>query len=118
MVVLLNTGLPKIVVSAIENGTLQKKWHSYYHFLQLAALEKLQREGLINFDTITFIHYSCPNPICNRHIYVLPEIAALKEWHYCLKCYPKLSPTKDKALIRNGTSIGKDIPKDAEIRRC
>lgn len=115
MVVTLNTGLPKIVFDAIEDGTKQEKWHSSYHFLQQAAIEKLQREGLINFDAIIFIHYFCAK--CNRHIYVLPEIAALKEWHYCSKCYPN-STTKENALIRNGTSLGKEIPKDAEIRRC
>lgn len=115
MVVLLNTGLSKLVVSAIESGTQNKKWNSSYHFLQLAALEKLQREGLINFDNVTFIHYFCPK--CNRNIYVLPEIAGLKEWFYCTKCYPN-STVKENSLIRNGTVLGKEIPTDAEIRRC
>ncbi len=115
MVVLLQTGLPNIAVSAIENGTVQKKWNSSYHFLQLAALEKLQREGLINFDNITFIHYFCSS--CNRHIYILPEIAGLHEWLYCSKCHPHAT-TKENSMIRNGTVFGKDIPKTAEIRRC
>jgi hypothetical protein len=115
MVVLLQTGLPKVAVSAIENGTQQRLWNSSYHFLQIAALEKLQRDGLINFDEITFIHYFCST--CTRHIYVLPEIAGLHEWFYCTKCHPN-STTKENSLIRNGTILGKEIPKDSEIRRC
>ena len=50
MVVLLQTGLPTIAVDAIKKGILEDKWKSSYQFLQLAAIEKLQREGLINFD--------------------------------------------------------------------
>lgn len=115
MVVLLQTGLPSIVISAITSGVTQKKWNSSYHFLQLAALEKLQREGLINFDNITFIHYFCPT--CNRHIYVLPEISGIQEWFYCIKCYPN-STIKENSMVRNGTALGKEIPKEAEIRRC
>lgn len=116
MVVLLQTGLPKIAITAIETGTSSHKWNSSYHFLQLAALEKLQREGLINFDEIIFIHYFCPE--CSRQIYVLPEIAGLREWFYCTKCYPKSPPLREKSLVRNGTVLGKDIPKNSEIRRC
>ena len=115
MVVLINTGLPQISFEAIRVGVEQKKWKSPYQFLQEAATEKLQREGLINFDNITFVHYICSG--CGRHIYVLPELSGLKEWFYCIKCYPNGGATKDKALLRNGISIGKDIPKDAEIRR-
>lgn len=115
MVTLLQTGLPSIAITAIQNGTEQKKWNSSYHFLQLAALEKLQREGLINFDKATFIYFLCST--CNRHIYVLPEIAGLHEWLYCTKCYPN-GTTKEHSLIRNGTFVGKDIPKESEIRRC
>lgn len=115
MVDFINTGVPKIISAAIADGITQKKWKSSYQFLQQASIEKLQREGLINFDNITFVHFYCKG--CNRQIYVLPEIAGLHEWHYCLKCYPN-STTKDKALVRNGTSLGKEIPNDAEIRRC
>lgn len=115
MVVMLNTGLPTIVALAIEEGVNQSKWNSSYHFLQQAAIEKLQREGLINFDNITFIHYLCSD--CNRHIYVLPEIAGLYGYLYCTKCHP-ITPQKDKALTRINTILGKEIPQGSEIRRC
>ncbi len=115
MVALLQTGLPAIAVDAIRDGVLKDKWKSPYQFLQLAAIEKLQREGLVNFDNVTFIHFFCPE--CKRQIYTLPELAGLHEWFYCTKCHPN-STTKEHALIRNGTCLGKDIPKDSEIRRC
>ena len=114
MVVLINTGLPDTIAEAIKFG-VPDKWKSAYHFLQIAATEKLQREGLINFDNLSFIRYKCPK--CEQCIYVLPDVAGRFDWLYHMKCFPFAPPQKTYALIRGDMVQGKDIPAGAEIRR-
>jgi hypothetical protein len=95
------------IIAGIPN-----KWQSKYHFLQLAAKEKLIKEGLISDETSQFIHYHCI--FCNRDIYISPEMAGMYEWIYCSVCGKK---DKKDAMERKEITLGKYIPAGAEIKK-
>lgn len=106
----INTHLTSEIEAAILAG-IPDKWKNKYQFLQLAAKEKIERDGLLPDNEPKYIHFQCI--YCEREIYVKPDVAGMFEYIWCTICGK--SEKKD-AMHRIDIVPKRFVPAGATVR--